>query len=303
MSNLCGVLTDGDIRRSLTMKRKIQEMVVQELMTENPVTGSVELSVVDAHLLMLKNKINVLPIVSPGGQFLGHVNLMDFQSHLSPERIYPVSEDDDDNVVRHMSRYKFAASFIPKGSRLLDCACGSGYGSELLAEKAGSVLGIDRCSDAIDYARAHFDAPNIEFRQGDIGHLKFAQDSFDAVVSLETLEHVPRDVCESYLRNIVQWLKPGGILVCSSPMLRYSNGKPYVTNPYHINELPRDELIQMLEQHNEHLQLNYFHQKEDAFQPLLDEHTGFCVIVARKRVEAVANKQPEEALAHTRIAG
>ena len=213
------------------------------------------------------------------------------------------SEDEDDNVVRHMSRYKFAASFIPKGSRLLDCACGSGYGSELLAEKAGSVLGIDRCSDAIDYARAHFDAPNIEFRQGDIGHLKFAQDSFDAVVSLETLEHVPRDVCESYLRNIVQWLKPGGILVCSSPMLRYSNGKPYVTNPYHINELPRDELIQMLEQHNEHLQLNYFHQKEDAFQPLLDEHTGFCVIVARKRVEAVANKQPEEALAHTRIAG
>ena len=85
--------------------------------------------------------------------------------------------------------------------------------------------------------------------------------------------------------RIVRWLKPGGILVCSSPMLRYRNGTPYITNPYHINELPRDELLAMVNGYQEQLEIQFFHQKEETFQPLLDEHTGFCIVIARKRMQ------------------
>ena len=51
----------------------------------------------------------------------------------------------------HLSRYRFAKSYCA-GKRVLDAACGTGYGSAVLAEAADEVHGIDKCGEAVAYA-------------------------------------------------------------------------------------------------------------------------------------------------------
>ena len=69
---------------------------------------------------------------------------------------------------------------------------------------------------------------------------------FDASVTIETFEHLDKTSGKKFLENIAKWTKPGGIVFISSPMLRYKDGKPYVTNPFHINEMPRDQFIKLI---------------------------------------------------------
>jgi len=213
---------------------------------------------------------------------------------MSPERIYPVPGDPDENVRRHIARYEFAASFIPAGAAVLDCACGSGYGTEILAGQASEVFGVDRSAEAIDYARERHARPNIVYARMPMEELRFPPglsrpaNGLGAVVALETLEHVPRHVCRQFLCEHGAWIEPGGVLVASSPMLRYRDGQPYITSPYHINEMPRAELLAMFEELLPGSQWvkHYYHQEREAFLPLLDEDTGFCVLVARKRPQS-----------------
>jgi 2-polyprenyl-3-methyl-5-hydroxy-6-metoxy-1,4-benzoquinol methylase len=141
---------------------------------------------------------------------------------------------------------------------------------------------------AIDYAITKYkdkniDSGEVDFRQADLTTLSIRDDSLDGVVSLETLEHIDIGSCETYLKNVGRWIKPGGILIASSPMLRYRNGKPYITNPFHINEQPKKQLLKMFKDLLPGFQLTFFHQKEEIFVPLDDEDTGFCIAVCRKR--------------------
>jgi 2-polyprenyl-3-methyl-5-hydroxy-6-metoxy-1,4-benzoquinol methylase len=173
---------------------------------------------------------------------------------------------------------------------VLDCACGSGYGTEILATmaKAKPVIGVDRSAEAIHYAQTNHLHPNVTYAQRELGLMDRRYQWFhaiDVVVTLETLEHLPGPECRAFLTAAARWISPGGLLIASSPMLRYRDGQPYITSPYHINEMPRAELLALFE---ELLSAagwvkHYYHQEQESFLPLLDEHTGFCILVARKR--------------------
>ncbi len=210
----------------------------------------------------------------------------------SPERIYVTDANrQDENVRRHLARYEFAARHIPAGARILDCACGSGYGTEILARSVAgsSVMGVDNCYEALTYAKAHHRHWGTYYILAEMCRLYIEEGSLDAVVSLETLEHVSPESCRQFLCSAACWVRPGGVVVASSPMLRYRDGAPYVTSPYHINELPREDLLAMLADafpSNDWVR-HLHHQKQEAFLPLLEETEGFCVLVARKR-EAVS---------------
>jgi 2-polyprenyl-3-methyl-5-hydroxy-6-metoxy-1,4-benzoquinol methylase len=213
---------------------------------------------------------------------------------MSPERIYPVPGDPDENVRRHIARYEFAAGFIPAGVAALDCACGSGYGTEILATRASEVFGVDRSAEAIGYARERHARPNIVYIRMPMEELRFPPGlsrpagGLGAVVTLETLEHVPLNVAHRFLRDHGRWLIPGGVLVASSPMLRYRDGQPYITSPFHVNEMPKAGLLAMFEEllPGSGWVKHYYRQEQEAFVPLLDEDTGFCVLVARKRPQS-----------------
>ncbi len=146
--------------------------------------------------------------------------------------------------LEHWHRYHFAAS-LARNRRVLDVACGEGYGSALLSIGAREVVGVDAAVEAIAHARAtygHLD--HLRFLQGDCAALPFADASFDIVVSFETIEHISAQ--REFLGEVRRVLAPQGVLLLSSPnKAEYSDRRGY-SNPYHVAELYRDELRELL---------------------------------------------------------
>lgn len=92
----------------------------------------------------------------------------------------------------HLARYEWAARFLPPGSRIIDLACGVGYGASVLAEAGHTVLALDRDAEAIAYARQHWRRPGIIFDcfAAEDPELTLDRWNADAAVCFETLEHL-----------------------------------------------------------------------------------------------------------------
>ncbi|MCS7091224.1 MAG: methyltransferase domain-containing protein [Verrucomicrobiota bacterium] len=122
----------------------------------------------------------------------------------------------------HLARYEWARQQLRPGMVVLDAACGLGYGSAILACKTGvaQVLGVDRSPWVVEYAQLHYGVRHarLRFREADVQDLAFLPDGcVDAVVSFETLEHVPNP--ERALREFCRVLRPGGFFMGSVPNL------------------------------------------------------------------------------------
>lgn len=147
---------------------------------------------------------------------------------------------------RATRRYLKAAELSGRtGGFWLDCACGSGFGTERLAEFADYALGIDIDPPTIEYARRfHGRSTKVAFRVGDLTDLKLSWDAvFDVVVSIETIEHVPD--CVPLLRQIYTALKPGGVAVITTPASTFGGG-PNPLNPFHPNELTEEQFRRLM---------------------------------------------------------
>ena len=293
---LIGIITDGDLRRLLASPKFNQRGTVKEVLISNPKYISINSELIDAKRVMDKESINTLPVINDEKKLVGFIDLHSLSEIFSPERIYPLIKEDsmgltriedarDDNEVKHLARYKFAKSFIKKSDRVLDCACGSGYGSKLLIDRASKVIGVDISNEAISFAKDHYKDENIEFYEQSIDDLAFEDDTFDVGVSVETIEHVTSEIAVKFLKKLACWVKPGGVVVISSPMLRYIDGKPYVTNPYHINEMPKSEFLELCHEAMPNYKFHFYYQSDQSFLPLLEENTGFCISVGRRQVK------------------
>jgi SAM-dependent methyltransferase len=148
-----------------------------------------------------------------------------------PERIVP-DETSPGIVALHLKRYEFAAPFC-RGGEVLDAGCGVGYGSAYLGGVARRVVGVDRDEQAIAYARERYARPNVEFRVGDVLRLDFGDAELDTVCSFETIEHV--DDADAFLAETARVLRPGGVLVVSTPRAEETTAAP--ENPFHRLEL------------------------------------------------------------------
>ena len=130
----------------------------------------------------------------------------------------------------HRARYEFAAEHVLSG-RVLDIACGVGYGSRIVADRRADVsvvLGVDVAPEAIAYARGHYENARVHFVVGDATEFRSAE-PFDSIVSLETIEHV-RDP-EGFFCTVLHSLRPGGVFVASVPIT------PSVdANPHHLHD-------------------------------------------------------------------
>ena len=290
---LLGIITDGDLRRMLGSPGFNQHGAVKRNLITKPKFISLNSELIDAKRIMDGESINTLPVLNESNKMVGFIDLHTLSTIFSPERIYPsineesmgwvdIDETDNDNEIKHLARYKFAQGFIKKSDLVLDCACGSGYGSKLLSKRARKVIGIDISKDAISYAKDHYKSDDVEFYEQGIDGLAFEDDYFDVGVSIETIEHVPSDVAAGFLKQLASWVKPGGVVVISSPMLRYKDGQPYVTNPYHINEMPKSEYLELLRDVMPDFTFHFYYQNDQSFLPLLEENTGFCISVGRR---------------------
>ena len=148
--------------------------------------------------------------------------------------------------IESFHRYQ-VASELCRGRRVLDAACGEGYGTAMLARSAASAVGVDLSEEAVKAASAKYAANNLSYVVGDVLALPFADASFDCVVSFETIEHVtdPR----RFVAEIRRVLKPSGLLVLSSPNRRAFDRRNRCENggnPYHLHEMEQDELLSLV---------------------------------------------------------
>lgn len=144
----------------------------------------------------------------------------------------------------HWHRYVFALPWVD-GRRVLDCACGEGYGAALLAGRAHAVTGLDLSPEAVAHARKRYgEQPGLAFVEGSCSDLPFDDDAFDVVVSFETLEHIEGQA--AMLDEFRRVLTPEGVLLISSPDRKTYSDDSGFENEFHVRELYRDELIELV---------------------------------------------------------
>lgn len=161
------------------------------------------------------------------------------------ERFIPGIQDNKLEI-EHYQRYLGVRELV-RGKAVLDAACGEGYGSSLMAAAAAQVTGVDIDGDTIARAREKYRGQdNLRFFQGSVEKLPLADASVDAVVSFETIEHVPEEVQRRFLTEIARVLRPEGILVMSTPNKKIYSDLYNYKNEFHIKEFYHDEFLAFL---------------------------------------------------------
>src|SRR5437773_3718578 len=149
-------------------------------------------------------------------------------------------------LYEHLHRYAVAAA-LADGKRVLDIACGEGYGANLLAATAAQVIGVDIASEVIAHARQAYRKENLIFREGSCLNIPVEDHSIDLVVSFETIEHIDEPL--AFLQEIKRVLAVDGALIMSSPDKAEYTDRTGATNPFHKRELYHEEFLLLLKQH------------------------------------------------------
>lgn len=144
--------------------------------------------------------------------------------------------------------YEWASQFA-ENKVVLDCACGSGYGSDILSKVCKRVIGADVDPEIIRYARDTFKNEKIAFNIFSAAEVPFPDDYFDLVVSFDTIEHVDDD--ERVFAELQRVTKGGGEIILSTPIGYYhkNHGEEELLDSTHIREYSAYEWLSILSNH------------------------------------------------------
>jgi 2-polyprenyl-3-methyl-5-hydroxy-6-metoxy-1,4-benzoquinol methylase len=151
---------------------------------------------------------------------------------LTGERTLPDVPAENYWFRRHLAVYRWAAERCT-GLDVVDLACGEGYGTAVLAERAARVVGVDANPEAHEHARLRYSCPGVRFVR-DL--LETFAEPCDAVVFLQTIEHVERPA--EVLEHVRDLLRPGGVAYVSTPnvLTLAPPGAERSDNPWHVRE-------------------------------------------------------------------
>jgi SAM-dependent methyltransferase len=178
---------------------------------------------------------------------------------LTGERTLPDVPEENYWYRRHLVVYEWIAARVG-GLRVVDMACGEGYGSDVLAGGAADVVGVDANPEAHEHAKLRYVRPNLRFERDLVE--SFAEPC-DAVVFLQTIEHV-RDP-GAILEHFKAMLAPGGVAYVSTPNLLTlaPPGAEKSDNPWHVKEYRADEFRALCEAHFPRVEmLGLFHARK-----------------------------------------
>jgi SAM-dependent methyltransferase len=166
---------------------------------------------------------------------------------LTGERTLPDVPEENYWYRRHLAVYEWIAEQC-RGLRVADLACGEGYGSAVLARTAAEVVGVDANPDAHAHASARYSRPGLSFERGLVEDFKGGGggDSFDAIVFLQTIEHVhePGRLLEGFAEAApVSYVSTPNRLTLAAPGAEKSD------NPWHLREYTASEYRELLEPH------------------------------------------------------
>ena len=145
--------------------------------------------------------------------------------------------------IEHLHRYLVAREWC-RDKDVLDVASGEGYGTALLAQVARSAVGVEIAPEAVDHAREAYKTNNLSFVVGDARSLPSPDATFDVVTSFETIEHFAEQ--QRFLSEIRRVLRPGGLLIISTPDRDNYSPTESPANPFHVRELTREEFDALL---------------------------------------------------------
>ena len=156
---------------------------------------------------------------------------------LDGERTLPDIPEENYWFRRHLVVYEWIAARVG-GLRVVDLACGEGYGSTVLADAAAEVVGVDANPDAFEHARLRYSAPNLRFVRDMV---ETFSEPCDAVVFLQTIEHVHDP--DGVLENVKAMLDCGGTAYVSTPnvLTLAPRGSERSGNPWHLREYRAEE--------------------------------------------------------------
>jgi O-antigen biosynthesis protein len=147
----------------------------------------------------------------------------------------------------HTQRYEYALDYIKKDYFVLDIACGTGFGTEILSNQAKSVIGGDISQEDIDQnKRVWGESEKMRFQQMDGTLLPYDENTFEAIVSFETIEHTTK--YREMLKEFSRVLKKDGILILSTPNARITSPNGIIPNPFHTQEFKYEELKSLLQE-------------------------------------------------------
>lgn len=157
--------------------------------------------------------------------------------------------------IHSAKRYLFASDRV-KGMYVLDLGCGVGYGAKFLARQAKQVVAADVDEYPLRYGEMTYPDEKVQrvhimpvnATQG----LPFEDSCFDAVVCFEVIEHVPVEQMEPFFAEIARVMKPGGVVILSTP-----NKHVYIhyPDPHHVSLMTLDEFRRLLESRFNHVQV------------------------------------------------
>lgn len=178
---------------------------------------------------------------------------------LTGERTLPDVPEENYWYRRHLVVYEWIAART-LGKRVVDMACGEGYGSEVLSRGAASVVGVDANPEAHEHARLRYVRQNLRFERDLVETFR---EECDAVVFLQTIEHVqnPGEILEHFK----SMLAPGGVAYVSTPNLLTlaPPGADKSENPWHVKEYRAHEFRELCEAHFDQVELwGLFHARK-----------------------------------------
>jgi SAM-dependent methyltransferase len=159
---------------------------------------------------------------------------------LTGERTLPDIPQENYWFRRHLAVYEWIALRV-SGLRVVDLACGEGYGSDVLARGAAEVVGVDANPEAFEHARLRYRRPNLRFERALV-------EAFDqpceAIVFLQTIEHVAEP--DALVARFAS-LAPTSYISTPNRLTLAPEGAEKSDNPWHRREYTAAEYRELLE--------------------------------------------------------
>ena len=163
--------------------------------------------------------------------------------------------------IDHRARYRLACDYIRNEGKILDFACGIGYGAYLLSRNPHSteIDAVDKSHESIAYANRYYHSSKIAYKAEHDSHFDPAMNHYDLIVSFETIEHLEQ--VDAYLKRIARSLKSSGVFICSTPNQAVIPFHP-VMSKYHLRHYTPLEFGRLLQTNG----FNVIEQKSQQFQ-------------------------------------
>ncbi len=197
---------------------------------------------------------------------------------LTGERTLPDVPAENYWFRRHLVVYEWIARRT-RALRVIDMACGEGYGADLLACDAASVVGVDANPETHEHARQRYQRANLRFERDLVERFSAP---CDAIVFLQTIEHVQDP--DAVLAHFASLLDRDGVAYVSTPnvLTLAPAGAARSDNPWHLREYRAVEFAALCARRFGRVELlGLFHARKLWLHELAIKRAGWDALHAR----------------------